>query len=414
MSPPRRPRVALVVQRYGLEVNGGAERAARAVAEHLNAQADVEVITTCALDFTTWANHYPAGRVTLNGVTVRRFPVDRQRDWRRAARLTNRLLHGPQALAETERWIREQGPYSTPLLRHLAEHAGSHDLFLFFTYVYATTYFGLPLVAERAVLAPTAHDEPYLYLDAFRGTFRAPQLLIHLTEPERDLVRRAIGPPLPPQLVVGLGLDAPAAGAVSGERFRRKYGVDGPFLLYAGRITESKSIDRLLDYFDRFRREHAGPLQLVLLGQAYMPLPARPDLVAPGFVSEQDKFDAYQAATLFVMPSAYESLSIVCLEAWEMGTPVLVNGDSAVLRHQCRQSQGGLYYTRYEEFAAALARLLASPDLRRRLGEAGRRFVRATYHWDVVMAQYQAILDTLRAHDRPAATADDRPSPPAE
>ena len=397
LLPPVRPRLAFVVQRYGLEVNGGAEQAARSLAEHLIDLADIHVLTTCALDYTTWANHYPAGESQLNGVWLHRFPVDRQRDWRRAAARTNRLLHQEHTLADEAAWVREQGPYATPLLRAVTGAAAQFDLFFFFTYVYATTYFGLPPVAAKAVLVPTAHDEPYLYLPAFASIFRQPQLLIHLTEPERDLVRRVIDPPLPPQLVVGLGLDAPPPQPDAAARFRQKYGIEGDFILYAGRITEAKNVPELLDYFQQFCAQHPRPLKLVLLGQPHMRLPALANILPLGFVSEQDKHDAMQAAAVFVMPSAYESLSIVCLEAWHAGTPVLVNGECAVLKHQCRQSQGGLYYTSYDEFAAALRRLLAEPSLRQQLGAAGRAFVQRTYHWPVIRAQYQAILQTLLA-----------------
>ncbi len=390
-----RPRLAFVVQRYGLEVNGGAEQAARSLAEHLTDLADIHVLTTCALDYTTWANHYPAGESQLRGVHVHRFPVDKQRDWRRAAAHTNRLLHQEHTLADEAAWVREQGPYSTPLLRYLADAATDYDLVFFFTYVYATTYFGLPLVASKAVLLPTAHDEPYLYLPSFAPIFRQPQLLIHLTEPERDLVRRVVSPPLPPQLVVGLGLDAPPPAADAAARFRQKYGIEGDFILYAGRITEAKNVPELLDYFQRFCAQYLYPLQLLLLGRPHMRLPEQANVLPLGFVSEQDKYDAMQAAAVFVMPSAYESLSIVCLEAWHAGTPVLVNGACAVLKHQCRQSHGGLYYTSYDEFAAALHRLLADRSLRQRLGAAGRAFVQRTYHWPVIQAQYQAILHTL-------------------
>ncbi|GAB4153494.1 MAG: glycosyltransferase family 4 protein [Candidatus Promineifilaceae bacterium] len=389
------PRLAFVVQRYGLEVNGGAEQAARALAEHLTALADIHVLTTCALDYTTWANHFPAGESQLNGVTVRRFPVDQRRDWRRAAAKTNRLLHQEHTPADEIAWVRDQGPYSTPLLRAVADEADQFDLFFFFTYVYATTYFGLPLVAAKAVLVPTAHDEPYLYLPSFAPLFRQAQLLIHLTVPERELVRRVMGAPLPPQLVVGLGLDVPPPDPAAAARFRRKYGVEGDFILYAGRITEAKNVPELLHYFQRFCAQYPQPLQLVLLGQPHMRLPTQAHVLPLGFVPEQDKYDAMQAAAVFVMPSAYESLSIVCLEAWHVGTPVLVNGECAVLKHQCRQSHGGLYYTSYDEFAAALHRLLADPVLRQQLGAAGRAFVHHTYHWPVIQAQYQAILHTL-------------------
>lgn len=389
-----KPRIAFVVQRYGAEVNGGAESAARSLAEQLTQLAEVTVITSCATDYTSWANYYPSGISQLHGVSIHRFPTDQPRNWRKAAPKTNRLLHRQHSLADEEAWIREQGPYSTPLLQFISQSANDFDLFIFVTYLYATTYFGLPLVADKAILLPTTHDEPYLYLSAYAGTFQQPQLLIHLTQAEQQLVRRVMGHlPLPPQLVIGLGLASSLPNEAKVKAFRQKYDITGDFLLYAGRIAESKNVPQLLDYFDRFQLEATQPLQLVLIGQPHIPLPQRPNVRLLGFVTEEEKYAAMQAATLFVMPSLYESLSIVCLEAWQMGTAVLVNGECAVLKDQCRQSNGGLYYTSYDEFAATLHWLLANPTLRQQLGQAGQNFVQQRYNWQTVLAQYRAILD---------------------
>lgn len=389
-----KPRIAFVVQRYGAEVNGGAESAARSLAEQLTQLAEVTVITSCATDYTSWANYYPSGISQLHGVTIHRFPTDQPRNWRKAAPKTNRLLHRQHSLADEEAWIREQGPYSTPLLQFISQSANDFDLFIFVTYLYATTYFGLPLVADKAILLPTTHDEPYLYLSAYAGTFQQPQLLIHLTQAEQQLVRRVMGHlPLPPQLVIGLGLANSLPNETKVRAFRQKYNLTGDFLLYAGRIAESKNVPQLLDYFDRFQQEATQPLQLVLIGQPHIPLPQRPNVRLLGFVTEEEKYAAMQVATLFVMPSLYESLSIVCLEAWQMATAVLVNGECAVLKDQCRQSNGGLYYTSYDEFAATLHWLLANPTLRQQLGQAGQNFVQQRYNWQTVLAQYRAILD---------------------
>lgn len=389
-----KPRIAFVVQRYGVEVNGGAESAARTLAEQLTRLAEVTVITSCATDYTSWANYYPSGISQLHGVTIHRFPTDQPRNWRKAAPKTNRLLHRQHSLADEEAWIREQGPYSTPLLQFISQSANDFDLFIFVTYLYATTYFGLPLVAHKSILLPTTHDEPYLYLSAYAGTFQQPQLLIHLTQAEQQLVRRVMGHlPLPPQLVIGLGLATSLPNETKVSAFRQKYSITGDFLLYAGRIAESKNVPQLLSYFDRFQQEATQPLQLVLIGQPHIPLPHRPNVRLLGFVTEEEKYAAMQAATLFVMPSLYESLSIVCLEAWQMGTAVLVNGECAVLKDQCRQSNGGLYYTSYDEFAATLHWLLANPALRQQLGQAGQNFVHQRYNWQTVLAQYQAILN---------------------
>jgi glycosyltransferase involved in cell wall biosynthesis len=389
-----KPRIAIVVQRYGEEVNGGAEVAARWLAERLTSLAEVHVITTCALDFTTWADHYPPGESQLQGVRLHRFPVDKPRDWLAAQRRTGELLHSQHSILDELAWAQEQGPLSTPLLQFIEASESRFDLFIFVTYIYATTLFGLPLVSRKAILLPAAHDEPYLYLSVFRPLFHLPRILVHFTEAEKMLVQRVTQTTVP-QLVAGVGIDPPPEA--SGERFRQKYGVTEPFIIYAGRINEAKNVPELLDFFLRFRQQTQRPLKLVLLGKADIPLPDDEAIIPLGFVSEQDKFDAIQAADLMIAPSLYESLSIVILESWLVETAVLVNGRCEVLKQQCRASQGGLYYHGYDEFQLTLSRLLDNPSLRRQLGRQGRQFVHKNYRWDVILAKYQAIFDIVCA-----------------
>ena len=388
-------RIAIVVQRYGAEVSGGAELHARWLAEHLLALGEVHIFTTCALDYTTWENVYPPGESQLNGVRVHRFPVDRSREWTRAQRETGRLLNREHTLFDELAWIRDQGPYSTPLFRALQDAYHHFDFFIFFTYLYATTFFGLPLVSDKAILVPTAHDDRFLSLPAFRPLFHLPQALVYNTVPERKVVNATTHNENVRQIVAGIGINVPEAA--SAERFRETYGVEGRFLLYVGRIHESKNVPELLAYFRRFRRDYPEPLKLVLAGKSHLALPADPDILHLGFVPEQDKFDALQAAALLVIPSLFESLSMVTLEAWLMETPVLANGRCAVLKSQCRQSNGGLYYTSYAEFAAALHRLLPDAGLRRRLGQQGERFVQGRYRWEIVVAKYRALFQALIA-----------------
>ncbi|MCB9433934.1 MAG: glycosyltransferase family 4 protein [Ardenticatenaceae bacterium] len=384
------PRLALVVQRYGPDIHGGSESAARQLAEQLTALAEVHVLTTCAHDYTTWANSYPAGEFELNGVTIHRFPVDIPRNWQQSQQQTGLFLLSNPTLAEQMAWIQREGPFSTPLLRHIQQHASQYDHFLFFTYVYATTFFGLPLVADKAILVPTAHDEPFLYLDAFRALFHLPRHIVYLTRAEQELVERVTGTAVSHH-IAALGLVPPAD--VSADRFRQKYNLHEPFLFYGGRLAEAKNVPELITYFLNYRQQHPNqPLKLVLTGQPQFPLPNHPDVIPIGFVSEQDKFDGLQAATVVVMPSLFESLSIIILEAWLLGTAVLVNGRCAVTKQQVRQSNGGLYYHNQDEFNATLDRLLSSPELRQRLGENGRLFTTHTYSWPHILAVYQRIL----------------------
>ncbi len=394
MPPLERPlRLALVVQRYGPEVLGGAEMAARSLAERLTTLAEVHVLTTCAVDYTTWANVYPPGVSHLHGVHLHRFAVDAPRNWQRSQKSAGRLLLQPQRTIDDELlWLRQQGPFSTPLLRFIYQQARTFDLFIFFTYLYATTVFGLPLVADRAVLVPTAHDEPFLYLETMRPLFHLPRHLVYLTEAEQAIVQRVTGNAGRPSDVMGLGVAAPAQAQP--ERFRARYGLAGDFILYAGRVSASKNVEQLLDYFVRYRAT-GRPLRLVLMGQADIPLPAHPDIIPIGFLPEEEKFDAYAAATLLVQPSRFESFSIVLLEAWLMGAPVMVNAACEVTRQQVQRSHGGLPYASYEEFAAGLTLLLDTPTLRRTLAAQGRRFVQTHYTWDGILARYARLLHHL-------------------
>jgi glycosyltransferase involved in cell wall biosynthesis len=395
-------RIAVVVQRYGPQALGGAESAARWVAESLVSYMgfDVHVLTSCANDYTTWQNVHPAGLSTKNGVHIHRFKVDAQRDWLHSQQETGRFLLGAHSVEQEMDWIRRQGPFCSDLLRYIAAHAAEFDAFIFFTYLYASTFFTLPLVAEKAILAPAAHDEPFIYLDTYRALLHMPRHIFYLTTAERELVQRVSGNQHIPSTVTAIGLQAPSG--IDGARFRARHDLQGDFLLYGGRLSEAKNVPQLLDYFLRYCSNPAtdqllpgAPLTLALMGRAHMELPTHKQIVPLGFVSEKEKFDALQAATAVVLPSIYESLSIIVLEAWLVGTPVLVNGRSAVLRRQVQESNGGLYYTSYQEFESTLDILLRRPDLRREMGRQGRRFVATRYDAGQIMDQYRSVIDGL-------------------
>jgi glycosyltransferase involved in cell wall biosynthesis len=385
-------KIAVVVQRYGEEVDGGAEQMSRWLAEHLLSVTDVDVITTCAIDYNTWEDVYPSGESELNGVPIHRFAVDSPRTTDMGAR-TLALRYQQHTLFDEFEWVKDQGPYSSALLKFIHESRERYDFFIFVTYLYATAFFGLPLVSDKAILVPTAHEEWYIELPAFRSLFHMPELIVYLTQPEMCHVHRVTGNDEVPGVIVGVGINTP--DDVSAARFREKYDLEGEFLIYIGRIDEAKNVPELLDFFARFQEDYGRDMSLVLLGKAHFPLPDQPDIIPLGFVSEQDKFDALQAATLLVVPSKYESLSMVVLEAWKMETPVLVNGRCAVLKHQCRQSNGGLYYHTYDEFALTLQTLLKNPAMRQEMGRQGSKFVSNTYDWNIIIAKYKAIFETL-------------------
>jgi len=383
-----RPRVGFIIQRYGPEVLGGAEAICRAIARHLSAHWTIEVLTTCAVDHMTWANALPTGTSDVDGVTVRRFAVDYPRNIRRFNRQNERILMRFHSFEDERRWMALQGPHSSALHDYLAARARDYDGFVLFNYLYATTYESLGQVGKRFYLVPFAHDEPQIHLRLFEDVFRSPRGIAFCTEEERDFVRTRFPFSLPPSEVIGVGLDPPAEA--DGERFRAKFDVGEPFMLYAGRIDESKGCDELLEDFADYRRRYGsgGALALVLAGSGRMKIPQCDGIHHVGVIRGQDKWDAAAAARFLVLPSHFESLSLVLLEAWATGTPVLVNSHCAVSVGQCRRSAGGTWYRNSDEFCAAADWLARDDDLCARLGRCGREFVHRHYRWQTIVERY--------------------------
>jgi glycosyltransferase involved in cell wall biosynthesis len=388
-------RVAFVVQRCGREVNGGAELHCLEVARRLAPRYRTEVLTTCALDYLTWDNHYPAGEEWLGDLCIRRFRVAKPRNVSSFNRLSEsiRTRMGTLEIAEEEAWMRAQGPWAPDLFEHLRERKGEYDAFIFFTYLYTTTYFGLPLVADKALLTPTAHDEWPIHLRMWDRLMELPRAFLFNTEEELAFLRRRFPRARLNGPVVGVAVEPPAK--IDAGAFRKAYGVAAPFILYLGRLDPSKGVDQLLRDFDAYRQVTGDrATELVLVGKAAMEVASTSGVHALGFLPEQQKWEALAACEALVMPSAYESLSMACLEAWSLAKPVLVNARSEVLVGQCRRSQGGLWYGDTEEFCAALDCLLRDASIRRALGRQGSRFVQANYRWSEILDTYSELISS--------------------
>ncbi len=386
-------KLAFVVQRYGLDVNGGAEHSCRLSVEHLSKYYDIEVLTTCAKDYVTWKNEYPEGEEKINNILVRRFKVDKERNIKKFNEFTQKLLKYPHSELDENKWMEDQGPYVPGMLDYINSNKNDYDFFIFFTYRYYHSFFGLPLVKDKSILVPTAENDFTLDFRITKTLFRLPKFVIYHTEEEKEIIDLKFGNENIPGEVIGVGIDVP--GKINSEDFKRKYNIDN-FIIYVGRIDESKGCKELFNYFINYKKaEKQSNIKLVLLGKAVMKVPKHPDIISMGFVSEQDKFNGIKAAKLLIMPSRYESFSMVTMESWLCNNSVLVNGECEVLKGHCKKSNGGLYYTNFEEFRECLDLLLRDNVLRIKMGNNGHKYVEQNYSWNVVEGKYLKLLNEI-------------------
>jgi glycosyltransferase involved in cell wall biosynthesis len=385
-------KLAFVIPRYGADLGAGAEGLCRQVAEHLAGDAQVDVLTTCARDYERWANDLPPGRSDLNGVVVERFPVAVERDPAAFAAFSERTIaRRDHSVLDELQWLLLQGPCAPALVDAIRDRRNEYDLFLFWIYLYFPTYFGLPLVPEKALFVPLAHDEPTFHLELFRPLYRLPRRIAYATPAEKALVEWKWGHEVAPGEVVGAAAEAPAVGDPG--RFRRRHGVADPFILYLGRVNPSKGCRELVDLFATYKRLRPGRLKLILAGSLEMELPKRPDVLALGYVSEETKGDALAACELTVSASAFESFSLSLLESWLAGRAALVNAAAEPMRAHVEAGAGGLHFDDAASFCAALDRLLADPALRGRLAAAGRDYAQTRYSPAGVERAWRALID---------------------
>ena len=426
-------RLAFIVQRYGTEVLGGSEYHCRLIAERLAPQHEVEVLTTCAQDYITWKNEYPEGIDRIRGVTVRRFANQQTRDIASFDRYSDWIFNNPHTRDDEMEWLKQQGPWSPALVSYLQSNHQRYDVLIFFTYLYATTVVGVGLNPARSVLVPTAHDEPAIQLGIYKEVFSKPAAIMFNTDIERRFLKEQFEKLPGLEETVGVGVDLPqhqpypripaAAEDQAGDEgapadstaddaavrefpshltargavFRRRHRLYGPIALYGGRIDPGKGCEELIEYFSRYVQA-GGDATLALMGVKLMALPEEPFIKFAGLLSDRERLQALEAATVVLCPSPYESLSLLALEALSVGTPILVNGRSPVLVEHCVQSNGGLYYSDGDEFVECLKLLVRDDRLRKEMGRNGRDYVRRAYRWDVVLGKYERVFAKIKAN----------------
>jgi len=399
--------IAIVVPRFGEEIAGGAELLAWWLSMHLAASGhSIEVFTTCATNHQTWENVVPAGIARHDRILVRRFPTA-PRDLGIYHELGRAIATGVRlSLDEELLWLRH-GVSSTAMEDALGSLGPSFDLILALPYLFGITYFAFVTAPRRFTLIPCLHDEPYARCRFLAQMMAGSWGVMFNSPPEADLAQRLV-PQLARWSVVGLGFDE--AGPGDPEAFRRRYGLSSPLLLFAGRLETGKNVPELIEHFLRYQSRRQTDLTLVLAGSGDVQPPDSSNIVLVD-IDWTERDGMYRAATIFCQPSLRESLSIVMMQAWLTGRPVLVDGRCAVTRYHCEESKGGLWFSGYAEFEQMVDRLLADPGLRDTLGGNGQRYVRRQYSWQNVLNRFHTSIAAWQKgdHSYAAMAGEQRP-----
>ncbi len=391
-------KIAFVSPWYGSHIPGGMESETRRTAAHLQAAGfQVEVLTTCIRDFfSSWdKNYHRPGISREDGIPVRRFAVERTD--RPAFQWASWRLQQGQRLTRAEELVYQKEMIRCP---NLLDHIASEDqetIFFFIPYLFSTTIEGTQIWPERSAIIPCLHDESYAYLDIMKDVILKVRALILHSVAELELVENIYGSqPQQIRQVIGEGLDTDIE--VNADRFRKKFEIEEPFILMAGRRDPGKNTQLLLHYWRRYAQEQKLDYKLVLMGPGAVQIDSdlQEYVIDLGYVDRQDKFDAFAAATILCQPSVHESFSLVIMESWLAETPVLVHGHCAVTVEHCRQSNGGLYFTTYPEFAETVAYLFTNETVRSKMGKNGREYVLDNYQWPTVMEKYRRLIGELQ------------------
>ena len=392
-------KIAFVIPWYAEKIPGGAEMETREVTKHLReAGMNVEILTTCVKEFVSdWGvNYYPEGTETILGVPVRRFKV-KKRDAKAFDEVNIKLMNGILISDEEEQVFINEMVNSPALYKYISEHKDEYTAFVYIPYMFGTTYFGIKACPEKAVMIPCFHDEAYVYMKIFRELYSQAAGMIFNARPELELTERVYNTENVEKIVMGIGMDVdlktdPAA-------FRKKFGINEPFIIYAGRKDMGKNVHTLLKYFGEYKKRNPSDLKLVLIGGGEIDIPesAERDVIDLGFVDIQDKYDACGAAEFLCQPSKNESFSLVIMESWLCGRPVLVHEHCEVTKNFVRESSGGLYFGDYFEFEGCLDYFLNNKDISAAMGLNGRQYVLRNFDWNIIIDRYREFFEKIEA-----------------
>lgn len=395
-------KIGFVIPWYSDTVKGGAETELRGIVKHLSASGvELEILTTCVKEFSSdWSvNFYKEGPADEGGIKVLRFPA-RKRDTEAFDAVNLKFIKGIPVSAEEEQIFMREMVNSPKLYEYMNEHQDEYSLFVHIPYMFGTAYNGIKVCPEKSVLIPCLHEEAYAHMSLWNDVFSKLAGMIYLSTPEMKLANELYDLKKVKQEVLGAGVDSDFDPDPS--RFREKFKINDPFILYAGRKDTGKNVDLLIRYFCEFKKRNPSfdSLKLILIGGGSIDIPKdySSQIIDLGFVDREDKYDACAASLCMCQPSTHESFSIVIMESWLCRRPVLVHENCDVTCAFARESNSGLYFKDFYDFEGAVKYYLQNPDTADAMGNTGRQYVLERFTWDVITRKFTEFLKEV-SHD---------------
>lgn len=394
-------KIGFVIPWFAEKIPGGAEMELRGLTEHLHkANIEVEILTTCVKEFSAdWnVDYYKVGTEIINGILVRRFKV-KKRNADAFHKINAKLMNSEKVSLEEEDVFLREMVNSVDLYEYMYKYKDDYSLFVFIPYMFGTTYYGCQVCPEKSVLIPCLHNESYAYMQRFKEVYSKIGGMIFHAKPEEDLAKRILNIKNVKVSTLGEGVNTKLS--YNANRFIDKYKITEPFILYAGRKDKGKNVDTLIKYFIEYKTRYSNGLKLVLIGGGNLELSEhiKNDIYDLGFLPLQDKYDAYSAATVLCQPSKNESFSLVIMESWLCGRPVLVNGECEVTKHFTTISNGGLYFNNYFEFQECINYFVNNYKVAKVMGENGCGFVESNFSWDVIVERYLEFFKGVMSNE---------------
>lgn len=396
-------KIGFVIPWYGDKIPGGAEAELRGIAKHLQASGlELEILTTCVKEFSSdWSvNYYKEGVADEGGLKVIRFPA-RKRDTEKFDSINLKFIKGIPVTPDEEKVFMQEMVNSPKLYEYIKEHKDEYALYVHIPYMFGTAYYGIQACPEKSVLIPCLHEEAYAHMSIYNDVFGKLAGMIYLASSEMELANRLYDLKNVHQEVLGAGVDSDFEA--NADRFRKKFNIKDPFILYAGRKDTGKNVDLLIKYFREFRRRNPAynDLKLILIGGGSIEIPSdiASEIIDLGFVDRSDKYDACAASLCLCQPSTHESFSIVIMESWLSGRPVLVHEGCDVTCAFAKQSDSGLYFNDYFDFEGAIKFYLQNPEIADTMGRTGREYVLERFTWDVITEKFTRFFREV-SHDK--------------